>query len=117
MALKISERDSNGVCVVVLEGRIGLGEEANSLRTKVKSLFERGKKKLVLNMAGVPMIDSAGLGTLVGLHHSAVSSGATLKLCHLTPMLTELLQITRLLTVFEVSTTEVDAVRSLSASA
>jgi anti-sigma B factor antagonist len=94
-----------------------LGAEANSLRDKVKALLANGSKKLVLNMGGVPMMDSAGLGTLVGLHHSAVSSGASLQLCNLTAMIKELLQITRLITIFDVSATEADAVRALSQGA
>lgn len=117
MTFKITSRDVDGVSVVVVDGRIGLGPEANSLRDNVKTLLANGKKKLVLNLAGVPMIDSAGLGTLVGLHHSAVSCGASLRLCNLTSMLREVLQITRLLTVFDVSATEADAVQALTKSA
>ena len=114
VALKIAVREVDGVSVVSLDGRIGLGEEANSLRDKVKALLANGTKKLVLNMGGVTMIDSAGLGTLVGLHHSAVSCGASLRLCNVGAMLKELLQITRLFTIFDISTTEADAVSSLS---
>jgi anti-sigma B factor antagonist len=114
VALKITLREVNGVLVVSLDGRIGVGEEADSLRDRVKTLLADGKKKLVLNMNGVTLLDSAGLGTLVGLHHSATSCGASLQLCNLSAMIKELLQITRLLTVFHVSATEADAVRSLT---
>ena len=65
MALKMSQREVDGVTVVALEGRIVLGEESNALREKVKSLLADGKKKIVLNLANVGYIDSAGLGTLV----------------------------------------------------
>lgn len=117
MALKINVRQVDGVSVVSLDGRIGVGEEANLLRDKVKTLLADGAKKVVLDMNHVTLMDSAGLGTLVGLHHSAHSCGASLRLCNLSGMLRELLQITRLLTVFEVSPTEADAVQALSKSA
>ncbi len=117
MALKINMREANGVFILSPEGRIGVGEEANALRDRVKALLADGKKKVVLNMNGVTLMDSAGLGTLVGLHHSAHSCGASLRLCNLSHMLKELLQITRLLTVFAVSESEAEAVQALSQSA
>ena len=114
MALKISTREVDGVSVLELEGRIVLGEESNSLREKVKGLIAAGKKKIVLNMDNVTFIDSAGLGTLVAAHHSAKSQGASLRLCHLGSKFQEVLQITKLLTVFEVYNTEAEAVASFS---
>jgi len=69
MALKMTQREVDGVSVVALDGRIVLGEESNALREKVKSLIAGGKKKIVLNMDNVTFIDSAGLGTLVAAHH------------------------------------------------
>jgi anti-sigma B factor antagonist len=115
--LKIAVKEVDGVSVVTLDGRIGVGDEAHLLRDKVKSLLADGRRKIVLNLAGVVLLDSAGLGTLVGLHHSAVSCEAKLRLCHLTPLLVELLQITRLLTIFDVSPTEADAVRAMTQGA
>src|SRR6202163_1663737 len=100
MALKMTNREVDGVAVAALDGRIVLGEESNALREKVKSLIAGGKKKVVLNMNNVTFIDSAGLGTLVAAHHSAKTQGASLKLCHLGSKFQEVLQITRLLTVF-----------------
>ena len=79
MALKFTNREVDGVSVVALDGRIVLGEESNALRERVKALVAEGKKKIVLNMANVTFIDSAGLGTLVAAHHSAKSQGAALK--------------------------------------
>jgi len=76
MALKMTNREVDGVAVVALDGRIVLGEESNALREKVKSLIAAGKKKIVLNMDNVTFIDSAGLGTLVAAHHSAKSQGS-----------------------------------------
>ena len=71
MALKMADREADGVSVVVLEGRIVLGEESNALREKLKSLIAEGKKKIVLNMDNIKYIDSTGLGTLVAAHCSA----------------------------------------------
>lgn len=112
MALKITERDVDGVIVLSLEGRIVLGEESNSLREKVKSLLAAGKKKIVLNMSNVTYIDSAGLGTLVAAHHSAKTQGTTLRLSNLGAKFQEVLQVTKLLTVFEVFDSETAAIQS-----
>jgi anti-sigma B factor antagonist len=112
VALKFTTREVDGVTVVALDGRIVLGEESNALRERVKALVAEGKKKIVLNMANVTFIDSAGLGTLVAAHHSAKSQGAALKLCHLGAKFQEVLQITKLLTVFDVYNSESEAVAS-----
>ncbi len=114
MALKTTTREVDGVTVVALDGRIVLGEESNALREKVKSLVAEGKKKIVLNMANVSFIDSAGLGTLVAAHHSAKGQGASLRLCHLGAKFSEVLQITKLMTIFEVYNTEAEAVASFT---
>ena len=114
MALNITSGEVNGVAVVWLDGRIVLGEETLALREKVKGLLGEGKKKLVLNLQNVMFIDSAGLGALIAAHTSAKSSGATLRLCNLGSGAKELLRMTRLLTIFEVSNSEADAVRSFS---
>ena len=114
MALKTTNREVDGVAIVALDGRIILGDESNTLREKVKSLIAEGKKKIVLNMDNVTFIDSAGLGTLVAAHHSAKSQGASLRLCHLGSKFQEVLQITKLLTVFDVYKTEAEAVASFT---
>jgi len=79
VALKMTNREVDGVSVVALDGRIVLGEESNALREKVKGLLAEGKKKIVLNMDNITFIDSAGLGTLVAAHHSAKGQGASLR--------------------------------------
>lgn len=112
MALKMSERDVDGVAVLALEGRIVLGEESNALREKIKSLLASGKKKIVLNMSNVTYIDSAGLGTLVAAHHSAKTQGSGLRLYNLGAKFQEVLQVTKLLTVFEVFDSESLAIQS-----
>jgi anti-sigma B factor antagonist len=114
VALKMTNREVDGVSVVALDGRIVLGEESNALREKVKSLIADGKTKVVLNMANITFIDSAGLGTLVAAHHSAKSQGAALKLAHLGSKFQEVLQITKLLTVFDVYNSEAEAVASFA---
>jgi len=117
VALKLNQREVDGVTVVALDGRIVLGEESNALREKVKSLLADGKKKVVLNMDNITFIDSAGLGTLVAAHHSAKGQGASLRLCHLGSKFQEVLQITKLLTVLDVYDTEAQAVSSFSKGA
>jgi len=112
VALKITTREVDGVTVAALDGRIVLGEESNALREKIKTLVGEGKKKIVLNMDNVTFIDSAGLGTLVASHHSAKAQGAGLKLCHLGTKFQEVLQITKLMTIFDVYNTEAEAVAS-----
>lgn len=112
MALKMTERVVDGVVVVSLEGRIVLGEESNALREKVKSLLAAGHKKIVLNMNDVTYIDSSGLGTLVAAHSSARAQGASLKLCNLGAKFQEILQVTKLVTVFEVYPSEAAAIAS-----
>jgi anti-sigma B factor antagonist len=117
MTLKITSREVDGVTLLTLEGQIGLGEEVNSLRDKVKRLVADGKNKVVLDMGQVTQIDSAGLGALVGLHKSLTSQGSVLRLCSLRPNVRETLQITRLLPVFSVSASAEEAVRNFSQGA
>jgi anti-sigma B factor antagonist len=112
VALKMTNREVDGVAVIGLEGRIVLGEESNALREKVKGLLAAGQKKVVLNMTDVTYIDSAGLGALVAAHHSARTQGASLKLSNLGSKFKEILQVTKLLTVFDVYDSEAAAVAS-----
>jgi anti-sigma B factor antagonist len=110
----MASHEVDGITVLALDGRIVLGEETVALREKVKSLLAEGKKNIVLDLKNVAMIDSSGLGALVAAHSSAKSGGAALRLCNLSSRTDELLQMTRLLTVFEVSNSEADAVRAMS---
>lgn len=112
MSLRIEEREFNGVTVLELAGRITLGDESSRIRTKIKELLEKGKTRLVLDMANVTHIDSMGLGTLVSGYTSAHTQGATLKLANLTKNFSELLSITKLLTIFDVYDSVADAVKS-----
>jgi anti-sigma B factor antagonist len=110
MDLNISNKQVGDVSVVALKGRIVLGEGSSALREQIKSLVGDGKKKIVLNMENVTYIDSAGLGTLVAAHISAKKQGAALFLSDLGNKFHEVLQITRLLTVFNVYATEAEAI-------
>jgi anti-sigma B factor antagonist len=111
----MTDRNVDGVDVLDIEGRIVLGEESNAFREKVKGLLAAGKKKIVLNLAQVGYIDSAGLGTLVATFHSARSQGATLKLTNLGTKFKEVLQVTKLMTVFDTYDNEAAAVKSFGA--
>jgi anti-sigma B factor antagonist len=112
MKVQITNREVDGVTVVTLEGRIVLGEESHAFREKLKSLLVEGKKKIVLNMAGIKYIDSSGLGALVAAHYSAKTQSASMRLCNLGGKFYEVLQITKLLTVFDVYDSEAAAVDS-----
>lgn len=114
MPLKMTDREVDGVTVVALDGRIVLGEETSSFRERIKGFLAEGKKKILLNLDKITLIDSTGLGTLVSAHHSAASRGASVRLCHLGSNFQEVLQVTKLLTVFDVSDTEAEGIRSFS---
>jgi anti-sigma B factor antagonist len=116
MSLKITNSEVAGVSLVALSGRIVLGEESNALREKLKSLIAAGKQKIVLNMAEIDYIDSSGLGALVAAHLSAINSGASIRLCNLGKKFHDVLQLTKLLTVFDVYDTEASAVSSFPTS-
>ena len=115
--MQIEERAVGDVVVLDLKGRITLGEGDQLLKDKVNSLVNQGRKRMVLNLAGVPYIDSAGLGEIVGSYTTVSRQGGRLKLLNLTKKITDLLAITKLLTVFETFESEDEAVRSFSASA
>jgi len=112
MPLAITEKDSGGITIVEISGRITLGDESQLLRTRIKELLSQGKTRLVLDLAQVSYIDSAGLGTLVGGYTSAYNMGAIMKLANLTKKFHEQLNITKLVTIFDVYNTVDDALQS-----
>ncbi len=116
MALKLSTRLLDGIVVLDCSGRIVFGEETTALRDAVKNLLAE-TKQIVLNLGGVSYIDSGGLGTLVGLYTSARSCGGSIKLANLTQRVGDLLQVTKLLTVFDVYDGEDKAVRAFRKAA
>jgi anti-sigma B factor antagonist len=112
MSLSITTNEIDGISVLALNGRIVLGEESNWFRERLKGVLGDGKKKIILNMANVEYIDSAGLGILVATHVSANKQGAALHLCSLGKRFHDVLQLTRLLTVFSVYETQAEAISS-----
>ncbi len=117
MQLKLSKRTVDGILVIQCNGRIVFGEESSLLREDVKKAIADGSKRIVLNLAEVNYIDSGGLGTLVALHTTALNSGANIKLANLTKRVGDLLQVTKLLTVFEVHSSEYDALEAFRKAA
>jgi len=114
--MQIEERAVGDVVLLDLKGKITLGEGDELLKDKVNSLVNQGHKKIILNLADVPYIDSAGLGEVVRTYTTVSRQGGSLKLLNLTKRITDLLSITKLLTVFETFDSENDAVRSFSAA-
>jgi anti-sigma B factor antagonist len=117
MALEITEKDLAAATVLVLTGRVTLGEESNHLRTTIKEILGKGKTRLVLDLAEVSYIDSAGLGTLVAGYTTARNLGSAMKLANLTKKFHEQLNITKLVTVFEVYDSVAEAVKSFASAA
>ena len=112
MSIKASTRLIDGVTIVDLSGRITLGEGSSTLRETVRDLISKGQKNILLNLGDVTYIDSSGIGELVSSFTSVSNQGGKLKLLNLQKKVHDLLQITKLYTVFEVHTDEAAAVRS-----
>ena len=110
--MDIAERTVNDVTILDLKGKMTLGEGDELLKDKINSLLAAGRKKLLLNLEGVPYIDSAGLGEVVRTYTTVSRQGGSLKLLNLTKRIEDLLSITKLLTVFETYDTESEAVQS-----
>ncbi len=110
--MKIVERQVQDVTILDLHGKILIGEGDEALRDAVNKAVEGGKTKLLLNLADVPYVDSAGLGEIVRCYTTVSRKGGKLKLINLTKKIQDLLSITKLLTVFEVFEAEDEAVRS-----
>ena len=115
--MHIEERSVGDVVVLDLKGKITLGEGDELLKDKVNSLVNQGRRKILLNFGEVPYVDSAGLGEIVRTYTTVSRQGGSLKLLSLTKRITDLLAITKLLTVFETFDTESDAIKSFSPSA
>ena len=112
--MQIEERVVGDVVMLDLKGKITLGEGDELLKDKVNSLVNQGHKKIVLNLAEVPYIDSAGLGEVVRTYTTVSRQGGSLKLLNLTKRITDLLAITKLSNVFETFDQEQDAVKSFN---
>ena len=112
MTMKTSTRQVDGVTIVDLSGRITLGEGSVVLRDLVRELLGKGNKKILLNLGEVTYIDSSGIGELVSAFTSVRNGGGELKLLNLTKKVHDLLQITKLYTVFDIKDDETAAVKS-----
>jgi anti-sigma B factor antagonist len=114
--MQISERTSGEVVILDVKGRITLGDGDELLKDKVNQLVAAGKKKIILNLADVPYVDSAGLGEIVRTYTTVSRQGGSLKLLNLTKRISDLLAITKLLTVFETFDAEPEAIKSFQAA-
>jgi anti-sigma B factor antagonist len=112
MSVKLNIRETDGVSIIDVSGRLTLGESANTLRNAVRELAESGQRKIVLNLTELSFIDSSGLGLLVGGFAAFTRLGGQLKLVNLSNRVKELLVITKLYTVFEVFDNEATAIGS-----
>jgi len=112
MPLTIDNREVSHVSILDIKGRIVLGEEIRDLRDAVRSLVAQGKKKIILNLAGVDYIDSSGVGELVGCFTTVRNAGGELKLLNLTQKVHDVLHVTKLYTVFDIKDDEFQAVKS-----
>ena len=112
MTMKTSNRQINGVTVLDLSGRITLGEGSVILRDTIRDLINRGQKKILLNLGDVTYIDSSGIGELVSAFTTIRNQGGELKLLNLTKKVHDLLQITKLYTVFDIKDDEANAIKS-----
>ena len=115
MSLTVSTRKSGAVTIIDLSGRITLGESTGTLRETVRKTLDEGSKNIVLNMGNVTYVDSAGLGELVGSFTSVSHAGGRLKLLNLQSKMKDLMQVTKLHTVFEVYENEAECVKSFGA--
>ena len=112
MSVKLTSRQVGDVTVVDAAGRITLGEGASVFRDTVRDLAAKGNKKLLINLSEVSYIDSSGIGEMVSAFTSVTNSGGQLKLIGLSKRVKDLLQITKLYTVFEAFDDETEAVCS-----
>ncbi len=112
MTFRATAREAQGATVVDLSGRITLGEGSTTLRQMIRDLLQKGDNKIVLNLGDVNYIDSSGIGELVSGFTAVKNQGGELKLLNLTKKVHDLLQITKLFTVFDVYSDERTALGS-----
>ena len=114
MSVKLTTRQVGDVTVIDAAGRITLGEGSSTFRDTIKDLTTKGQKKLLLNLADVTYIDSSGIGELVSGFTTVSNAGGSLKLLNLTKRIHDLLQITKLYTIFEVFDSEAKGLASFN---
>ncbi|HUJ22259.1 MAG TPA: STAS domain-containing protein [Bryobacteraceae bacterium] len=115
MGCKANIRQAGGIVIVDLSGRITLGDGSGVVRETVQDMLQEGQKNILLNLGEVSYIDSSGLGELVGAYATVANQGAQIKLLNVQKKVHDLLQVTKLYTVFESFTSETAAVRSFGA--
>ena len=114
MSMKVATRQVDGVVVLDLSGRITLGEGSVTLRDSVHDVIAKGSKHILLNLENITYIDSSGIGEMVSAFTSVKNAGGELKLLNLTKKVHDLLQITKLYTVFDVKDDETGAVKAFA---
>lgn len=114
MTMKMNERQIGDVTILDMSGRLVLGEETALLRNTIRDLISRGKKNILLNLGEVPFIDSSGIGELVSAFLAARREGGEVKLLHLTKKVHHVLQIVKLLTIFDVFEDEAAALQAFA---
>lgn len=114
MSVSIQVRQVGDVTIMSCTGQITLGEATSAFRNTIRDILTKGTRKLLIDLGKVTYLDSAGIGELVGSYSSASRTGATMKLVHLPKKIHDLLQITKLITVFQVFEDEAEAVRSFT---
>jgi anti-sigma B factor antagonist len=112
VALAIASREVDGVTVLELSGRITLGEGSVQLRDAIRDAIAKGQRNILVDLGEVSYIDSSGLGELVSAYTTARNQGAKLKLLKLTKKVHDLLQLTKLYTVFDIYDDEASAIAS-----
>ena len=112
--MKFNTRQSGDVTILDLNGRITIGSGEEALRNAMQEIINKGVTKILINMSGVTMIDSSGIGELVSAYTTATGRGAKLKLANLPAKVSDILTITQLITVFDVYDTESEAVQSFA---
>ena len=115
--MSVSERTSGSVTILDCSGAITLGDSADALKDKIRSLLQQDLKQILVNLAEVNYIDSAGLGELVSAHTTTTRAGASMKLSNATKRIQDLLVITKLLTVFDIYDDEASALASFGPAA
>ena len=114
MSMKVAIRQVDGITILDLSGRITLGEGSITLRDSVRDVLAKGSKKILLNLGQITYIDSSGIGELVSAFTTVKNSGGELKLLNLTQKVHDLLQITKLYTVFDIWDNEASAITAFA---
>ncbi len=110
--MKVKTQMENDIAIVHVSGKLMGGPESENLRNEIKRLLDEGSKKFIINLKGVPWINSTGLGALMAVYTSVQRSEGVLKLCHVSDRIQSLFMITKLLTIFDTYPTEKEAIES-----